>query len=359
MKKLIYTSALGALILLSPVLIAQEKPQNDKKEKAFIRINKNGQTEQFEWNSSEEMTPEMKQKLEALKEKLKAEGININLDGKNGFVFFSDDKANPTGKKRIKIFRDVNGQKQVIEEEFERDEIPEELKKRLNEIDVNTIQKIEINKDKQVIDNQGLIQWTEKSGENSPNQTFEIKIDSTQSGLKSTKVMVFKGLDENANYLEADEIRVFRVKIDDKEAKDLIFKWDENGNNEVKEFTTADGKKVKIIMRKLAVLKEIKSDESAAQSAKIEDALADNKVQNLLLYPNPSGGKFNLKFDLPDQGDAQIGIYDMQGNKVYTEEVKNTRQYDKPVDLSTQKAGIYILRIAQNGKVYTRQIQVN
>jgi hypothetical protein len=353
MKNLIYKSILGGFLLgnmLPQTNFAQEKTASDKKSKVIIRTNKNGQTEQFEWSSLEKMTPEMKQRLEALKEKLRAEGINLNLEDKNGVVFFSDGKTNPNAmKKSIKIFRDVNGEKQVIEEEFEGDKLPEDLKKRLDEIDVNTIEKIEINKEKLGLDNQERNAWIEKGQDNT----------ASSSKHREAKVMIFKELDGNKMNLEADEINVFRVKIDDQEAKDLILKWDENSNGETKEFTTADGKKVKIIVRKLAVLKEVKSDENAAQSAKTEEPLADNKVQNLLLYPNPSGGRFNLKFDLPDQGDAQIGIYDMQGNKVYTEEVKNTRQYDKPVDLSTQKAGVYILRIAQNGKVYTRQIQVN
>jgi hypothetical protein len=360
MKNRIYTTLFGTLLLGSWVAsaptLAQDAPKTEKKSTLIIRKNNNGQVEQFEWNDGGQMTPEKKQKLEELKTRLKAQGINLAMDAHGKPIISHNSNENTSPKSKIKITRNINGKTEVIEEEFEGNEMPEELKKRLNELDVNTIEKVDIDKG---LNNSGekpikIIINSELS--NSSGETFDIKVDAPQNNEKETKVMIFQSQDDKKVEIEA---KVFRFKMGDQNTKDLVFKLDENSPLEVKEFTTADGKKVKIIFRKVEVIKEVKTTENAAQNGKSEEVLADNKIQNLNLYPNPSGGKFNLKFDLPERGNANIGIYDMQGNKVYEDEVRNVRQYDQAVDLQTQKAGIYVLRISQNGKVYTRQIQVN
>jgi hypothetical protein len=356
MKNLIYPTLFGTLLLSFGVAThsgwAQNAPKTEKKSKIIIQSNKNGKVEQFEWNEASEMTPERKQKLEELKAKLKEQGISIDFDAQGKPLMINNGGENPSPKSKIRITRNINGKTEVIEEEFMGNELPDELKKRLDAIDVNTIEKVDIDK--------GLNKSSEKPIKviihSEVEHTSSGIIDAPQNGEKETKVMVFRSQDAKTINIEA---KVFHVKINDQNPQDLVFKLDENSPNEVKEFTTNDGKKVKIIFRKVELIKEVESTENAAQTGKKEEVLADNKIQNLNLYPNPSGGKFNLKFDLPDQGNANIGIYDMQGNKVYGDEVKNARQYDKAVDLQTQRAGIYVLRITQNGKVYTRQIQVN
>jgi Secretion system C-terminal sorting domain len=360
MKNLIYSILFGTLLLNFGIAnhsaLAQNAPKTEKKTKIIIQSNKNGKVEQFEWNEATELTPEKQQKLEELKAKLKEQGVTIGLDAEGKSFVINNTEENTSPKSKIRITRNINGKTEVIEEEFTGNELPVEVKKRLDAIDVSTIEKVDIDK--------GLNKSGEKpikviihSEVDAPSsETLDIKVDAPQNDEKETKVMVFRNQEDKTIQVEA---KVFHIKMNDQNAQDLVFKLDENSPNEVKEFTTADGKKVKIIFRKVEIIKEVKNTENAAQNGKSEDVLADNKIQNLNLYPNPNGGKFNLKFDLPDYGNANIGIYDMQGNKVYADDVKNTRQYDKAVDLQTQKAGVYVLRITQNGKVYTRQIQVN
>lgn len=81
------------------------------------------------------------------------------------------------------------------------------------------------------------------------------------------------------------------------------------------------------------------------------------KLEDLSFFPNPSNGKFNLKFEAPEKGDIEIDIYDINGKKVYNDLVKNfDGQYKKEIDISDEHKGTYFLKISQGKKATTRKI---
>jgi flagellar hook assembly protein FlgD len=71
-------------------------------------------------------------------------------------------------------------------------------------------------------------------------------------------------------------------------------------------------------------------------------------VENLKFSPNPSKGKFNLSFNLPEKKKVTINIYDIKGNLVYTETLKNFQgEYQKEIDISEHGEGAFFLQIVQ------------
>ena len=72
------------------------------------------------------------------------------------------------------------------------------------------------------------------------------------------------------------------------------------------------------------------------------------EVENLKFSPNPSNGKFNLSFTLKEKKKVTINIYDLNGNLVYNETLKDFQgEYNKEIDISKEESGAFFLQIVQ------------
>ena len=81
-------------------------------------------------------------------------------------------------------------------------------------------------------------------------------------------------------------------------------------------------------------------------------------LKNLAYFPNPSEGKFRLRFNA-DVYPIQIKILDLTGREVYTEMNHGFEGfYDKDIDLSGKDPGIYFLQIIQNDKISTKKLLI-
>lgn len=120
--------------------------------------------------------------------------------------------------------------------------------------------------------------------------------------------------------------------------------------NDVKtEVDSKDGKK----MTKIVILKKCRISDPSAEDTKTigkSAGVSDNKlaVDKMDFYPNPSNGKFNLKFNLKEKGDTEINVMNMEGKKIYSEKLKAfSGNYDKEIDISSNPKGIYFVKIDQ------------
>lgn len=88
-----------------------------------------------------------------------------------------------------------------------------------------------------------------------------------------------------------------------------------------------------------------------------EKALA---INNLNVYPNPSSGKINIDFELPEKGSTQIIITDLQGKEVYKEEFNNDSfgLQNRQADLTTSTGGIYLLKIKNADKSVVKKLVI-
>lgn len=112
--------------------------------------------------------------------------------------------------------------------------------------------------------------------------------------------------------------------------------------------------------RMIVTMDALSPAEAQVLSAKTGHPIkADNDLylRGLTLSPNPSTGRFHVGFELPAKGTTKIEVMDMNGNLVYTEQLTDFQgRFSKDFDLSHEAKGIFVMRILQNGRSFTRKI---
>jgi len=123
----------------------------------------------------------------------------------------------------------------------------------------------------------------------------------------------------------------------------LDLKNDENG-------------KVRVIVRQMHNIIIEDLDDDIYENPHQEKEMLD--LENLAYFPNPSEGKFRLRFNA-EAYSMQIKILDLTGREVYSEMNHGFEGfYDKDIDLSGMDPGIYILQIMQNDKISTKKLLI-
>jgi len=81
---------------------------------------------------------------------------------------------------------------------------------------------------------------------------------------------------------------------------------------------------------------------------------------NVLLYPNPTSGLISLSFNVKNESNVNIKIFDNLGQLMYNKAYKNVNnRFLENIDLSEFKKGIYSISINVHNKIFTKHIVVN
>ncbi|MBR4136752.1 MAG: T9SS type A sorting domain-containing protein [Bacteroidales bacterium] len=78
----------------------------------------------------------------------------------------------------------------------------------------------------------------------------------------------------------------------------------------------------------------------------------DMEKENITVYPNPASS--NLTVTLAGNEAATVQLFNLVGQQVYSETAVNSAS----INVSSLKAGVYMLKVSQNGKVYTSKVVV-
>jgi PKD repeat protein len=81
-----------------------------------------------------------------------------------------------------------------------------------------------------------------------------------------------------------------------------------------------------------------------------------SNINNLLIYPNPSTGIFNVEADLKQASTISFEILDMLGRSLYSNTSASATIHNTRFDLSGYAAGVYTLRMEVDGRVISRRI---
>lgn len=235
---------------------------------------------------------------------------------------------------RIKKVENINGVEKITDTTF-------------TTTDPSVIQ-LEDGKDVQFIN-------IEHAGDNKEKKTFITSsghIITTDDSEMNTKIEI-----KTDGEMDNDIQKVFKeAGIDPKDCKGsekmMIITEDIEGGKD----GTKEKKITKIVMIKMNIT-EPSSEDMKRLSTQI--GKADNKLEmeEMKMFPNPHDGKFNLSFNLKNKGDAQVTIFNMEGKTVYSEKLQNfSGEYNKAIDISSNKKGVYFVKIEQGTHTQVKKV---
>ncbi|HMC98207.1 MAG TPA: T9SS type A sorting domain-containing protein, partial [Flavobacteriales bacterium] len=98
-----------------------------------------------------------------------------------------------------------------------------------------------------------------------------------------------------------------------------------------------------------------------ATVAQVAVGMVENELdRGLAVFPNPTNGQLNIKFDLQTSGTAQIDVFNMLGEKVVTStRSMGTGTQRESFDMSGLNNGIYFVTIQADGMRATRKVTLS
>ncbi|RYY06193.1 MAG: T9SS type A sorting domain-containing protein [Sphingobacteriaceae bacterium] len=82
---------------------------------------------------------------------------------------------------------------------------------------------------------------------------------------------------------------------------------------------------------------------------------------NLLIYPVPTNNVLNLSFELYEQGNLQLSVWNSVGQLMYqnTSAISLFGKYNSTINTTNFSNGSYVLRIKVGSKNYSKKFVVN
>lgn len=162
-----------------------------------------------------------------------------------------------------------------------------------------------------------------------------IKTNVSPDGNEEKTVTVFTTTETVGSDLEKVITKEITVEVD--------------GDN-VNVWTTDEGDSYKVVTKTiiLELLDPKKKELKDLKKAGVNTKKRELEIDDLRFSPNPSDGKITLSFTLEEKKTVIINIYDINGNIVYTETIKDFQgTYNKEIDISDKGTGAFFLQIIQ------------
>jgi hypothetical protein len=78
--------------------------------------------------------------------------------------------------------------------------------------------------------------------------------------------------------------------------------------------------------------------------------------QHYSIYPNPSNGQVEIRFDAVDEKLLGLQLLDFSGKEVYTSQILKAAPYSQKIDWSNQPKGIYLVKLISESNVFAQKI---
>ena len=88
-------------------------------------------------------------------------------------------------------------------------------------------------------------------------------------------------------------------------------------------------------------------------------SIADVSFSNFNLYPNPTKGAFTLNFDMQNNEEVKLKLFDIRGVLIDERSYKNTSSYfSKTIEFNNVSKGVYLLKVVNGTKQTTKKLIV-
>ena len=132
--------------------------------------------------------------------------------------------------------------------------------------------------------------------------------------------------------------------------KELHEQWEETIDID------SDGNRFSIRIRHKATISDFEEGDDTLERLNLDSR--DLQYEELSYYPNPSNGRFTLKF-MGNDDPLEIRVVDMSGREVYKESVPDfDGTYNRKLDLSGRDEGMYVLQVRQGNRAVSKKLVI-
>ncbi|HEU4496837.1 MAG TPA: proprotein convertase P-domain-containing protein, partial [Flavobacterium sp.] len=92
----------------------------------------------------------------------------------------------------------------------------------------------------------------------------------------------------------------------------------------------------------------------------VQEALkvTENNLSDFVVYPNPSNGNFNVRFDSPSSGKIAIEVFDISGRLIFSHDYASQGNFNQNIQLDNVQAGVYILNVSDGNAKQAKRIVI-
>ncbi|AXG69385.1 metallo-peptidase family M12B Reprolysin-like protein [Kordia sp. SMS9] len=84
----------------------------------------------------------------------------------------------------------------------------------------------------------------------------------------------------------------------------------------------------------------------------------ENELEDFAIWPNPTSGKFIVKFTSTSSEDITIDVFDIRGRAIFTKKYDNTTNFTEELNISSAQAGLYMVRVNDGERVTVKKLIV-
>lgn len=82
-------------------------------------------------------------------------------------------------------------------------------------------------------------------------------------------------------------------------------------------------------------------------------------LSNVVIYPNPNKGVFNVKFTNSSSDDVKISVYDIRGRRIFDGVYEASPSFNQNISLNNAQSGVYLVTIESGAKKTTKRILID
>jgi hypothetical protein len=79
-------------------------------------------------------------------------------------------------------------------------------------------------------------------------------------------------------------------------------------------------------------------------------------INDLVLYPNPNNGNFNIQFTSTTGNEIKVNIHDLRGRAIFNKSYINNGLFNESLELSNVQSGIYMVTIEDGANKEVKKI---
>lgn len=83
-----------------------------------------------------------------------------------------------------------------------------------------------------------------------------------------------------------------------------------------------------------------------------------NQISDLVVYPNPNNGNFNIQFTSNSGNEIKVNVHDVRGREIFAQSYANNGLFNESLQLSNVQSGVYLVTVQDGARKEVKKIVV-